>query len=692
MSVRPSQMKFDILDRRVGFSLLTSVCLIIFAIFYLRPEVVSERPVNDRSIALLLDYVNEVQRKPMDGLLWIDLKKGEALEEGDLVRTSVNSSAEIQFQDGAASLRLGPETTLFVSKVAQGLDIEMLEGDIYLDAKGEDQELALRARGESFQVQSAQLSMSLSDQGELGVDVIEGKIKNAGQNLEISRNERLTINEQGAQKGSLFFQFIKPEIGKEIFIDPQKQMVEFRWEKKQDDYQFDLFVGRSRDTLLAVPSESHDQSSLWGEVAPGVFYWQIKGQRADDEIVESPILQSHFTLMSSPVLVSPSQNGLVQLREGEVASFRWSNQSLKEEVKFELARDVNFEEIVHFASVDKMMSFDLPLALEEGKYFWRIRGLASLDYPELVSEVASFDVRYFSGIESPRLLTPPDQSIFRTALLNELSLSWSFIASASSYELTLSNQKDFTRVIPVEQTYFVAKDLKEGSYSWSVTSVDRNGQKSEQAYSSRFTIRSYPVIEWGSFERRIYASDEGAQVSLQWKTIPEAQYYKLSLTHEKYGTRVETAQQGRIQLSLKELGTFQVLVEAYRGQELLAQSREINLDIVEHPLLSSPLWSTQSLALRESSSFGELELSFSEVEGASYYLIEVRDLTSRIVKVEQSSSTSAKLDSLLPGEYLIYVRSVDRFNRRSDLGAALSISVPETSGLEKPTLQRIQVR
>jgi hypothetical protein len=93
----------------------------------------------------------------------------------------------------------------------------------------------------------------------------------------------------------------------------------------------------------------------------------------------------------------------------------------------------------------------------------------------------------------PDLLTPNNIKpvIAREGQATKIEFSWSPIREAVAYKLKISNSSVFSKVLredTVKQPRYITSGLEEGTYYWTVSSIDANDKSSRDSDPNKFTL------------------------------------------------------------------------------------------------------------------------------------------------------------------------------------------------------------
>lgn len=688
MQVNLKNDSISLMDRRFLYSVFVSIILILFSIYFLRPVSKVEENKEKQYIAKVEQFSNEVQKKSKSSQIWVDLKRGEQFENDDLIRTSSNSYAEVSFLETKAKLKVGNNSTILISKKQDVLDLEMLEGNIFVEV-AESNKIELKAKGKKFKVENAKVGMDVKENGDFGIDVIEGSV--GSENLLINKNNRFEMNANRSRIVENLFQFDIPQLGKDIRISRVDDTVLFKWKSKEIMKDYKFLIGKDKNDFNHIPIAKASLNEFSIKTVPGLYYWKIIAKNSKNEIVESPVIQSHFVKVRPPKILGPEDETTLNIRIEDKVEFRWLSFNQFSKSYIEVATDKKFENIVIFKDVRNTNSLVSDINLEERKYYWRIRSNIEDDTEEVVSKISEFELKYYSGLKSPVLTFPENHSVYLDTKDLQVNLSWEHVSGAKEYEVQISGKSNFYKKLKLKDNVFLLENLLPGTYEWKVWALDDKNNSSQASLGRSFVIQKVNKIKLAQFDEKLYFDPDGIFSNINWNKQGE-DYFEVKVLNNSKEIFKQNSISSNIKITMRNIGNYSLQITGYKNDQIISQSDVKDFQIVEYPLLISPQWDAKTKALTQTDGFGSIELKFNEVANSYGYLIEVRDLSSRIIRVEQTATTNAYIRNLLPGDYLVFVRSVDKFNRKSELADALNINVPNTSGLSKPTLNKVRVR
>lgn len=576
----------------------------------------TQRTPSSDSSSPIIAYVtvleNEVHRRPQTRLLWQNMEAGEAVRSGEIVRTSTDSVARIQFQGTDRYLDLEAESMVaFKQASSSEISLDLLNGSLFVaeskDASAEAQKgLSLTLESEKGKVDLTQASAQISKSQGSAVDI--QVLKGAALLKDKDSTQKITSEKPLSQ-----FEILSPILGQKVFIHPEKaDPVLFAWKLASPtatppkESQFRVLIATTR-AMKNPKSFTAEKSSLASSLPEGTHFWRVEQvDQQNKTLSQSGIFKLDIEARKKPSLVIPENQQIIAgTSQGSSVTFNWISPQGTEKIKFEVARDPDFQ--------DRLFSKDLKNTITEaqetlsvGFYHWRILASYSDLKSPVWSETRTFEIK---NAEKPRG-----------------TLSWKNTSKETQYYL---GQPSF-------------------SVAWENTLV-----------GPEFTYE----LTWAKTKEELAQAIETPSKTKQ-----------LVMTQE-------VSQPGALFLKVKAFDN---------DEDLRAESEVLEINLQARPLLSGPIFLPEEGDLLATSK-GQVDLSWSPIQGAKQYILILADSTGKELRRAQFRRNQTSLMNLLPGEYQVQVQAVDQFGRNSDLKPARTIRVPASSDIEAPKMKRIQV-
>lgn len=675
-------------------------------------------------IARMVNSINQVQRRPARKLLWHPVSDNETLFVGEAIRTSVNSEAIIQFLNSDTRIELEPDSAIILEESAGEIALNFLQGNLFVRSSGEAGEAQVRVRtgDRDIALNNSDLNLSRdSASGELDLQVLRGtaQVKSeSGETLTLDINQSLT---------GRMIQVLSPEADATLYVDPQRrERVSFNWEPLPESFTVTLEAGPTRNSMRPVPGAvaSGDQGELHAVLNPGRINYRLVARR---ELVQEPgaeadstqelrsaTLRAQVVAKTPPVLLEPEreQNITRPVNEPQVR-FVWTNPAQFTKTVFEISPREDFE-----GAFQRPLEGQSDLRLEvrnNGTYYWRVAGILPGTNELVYSNASQFNMRLRDEVPSPNLLSPNDKERrpYDRFLDSGLLLTWSTVRDASSYQVVVSKLSPpprdaedrtpaSTEVVKevTELPEYRIRDLEPGRYTWTVSSINKDGRASMPEETRTFDLVALPVIPWAEgnpLEKDHYYITLRPTVDLFWETgVPGVSRWRVRIDELDSGLSELSpnflVSQPRARAPLDHEGTYLAEVEGLNAQnEVIARSQSQTVRVVSAPLLPAPRFASDLPLEIEANNAGNARISWDPVDGAEKYVLSIisPDENEREIQFE---SQVAPLRGLMPGEYRVRLKSVDEHGRKGPESEERVLRVPATSDAPAPSLRGFKVQ
>lgn len=166
----------------------------------------------------------QVEKSEVSGT-WVEIKNGDNVSQGDLVRVNGDGKAVITLDDGSA-VRLDSDSQIKLNSLdPKNIIITNNAGDVYTRVVKADRPFVVKIGDESFKAMGTAY-MTVNDDSEKGVYVYESKVNVESENKEVSEgNKYFTKNSADDSLIRKILEISSDEISADAFI---------QWNKTQD--------------------------------------------------------------------------------------------------------------------------------------------------------------------------------------------------------------------------------------------------------------------------------------------------------------------------------------------------------------------------------------------------------------------------------------------------------------------------
>ncbi len=289
-------------------------------------------------------------------------------------------------------------------------------------------------------------------------------------------------------------------------------------------------------TRLAVP-----------DLGKGVYYWRVdsKTRFGEEEFTSASkinkMIITQNVQVEPPVLVFPPDNRNINqlVLARKKITFTWrKNPEIRKNI-FAISRDNEFKSVLFSSeSENNFNSFQKELPL--GNYFWRVTGYAKGDDKPVHSLTRRFSI---TKPDKLRLINPIQNFLavpVRENSLPNVLFTWNRSGLQGKYNLQISNDAGFSSIYRQEKSESLSltvTNFDPGRYYWRVEFYDEEDVKlmtsETRIISVMGSLRKPEVIQPGEGNDVDMSSND--TLSLQWKGIADADYYKLGLYREQGG-------------------------------------------------------------------------------------------------------------------------------------------------------------
>lgn len=682
-----------------GLSLSGFLCT--FAWYHLSARDLSSGD-KSRPIARMVVTFNEVQRKPVTKLIWQPVGENEILHIGEAIRTAANSEATIEFLNGSTKIVLDPDSAIVLEENAGKVALNFLQGNMFVKAEGNsaDTNVTLNSGGKQIALGQSELSLGKSANGQLDLQVLKGQAK-------IESNGKTQTVEQGKSLTAATFKLLAPSGDSPIFTDKSKnEKVPFEWAPLDPSYTVVLEAGPTRASMKAF--ESTETSGAGGKLEAALKYgrtfYRLVARSSDPAkpLLTTLVFKNEVVAIVPPTLLEPEKGKPIVLSaDAPQVKFAWSNPSQFEKVKFELSKSPDMKPTTYMKMLDDVQNLSLDFK-NQGRFYWRVSGQIKGRKELVASDIQAFDVKLFKGLQSPTLDLPiaSDKISAPSVGLSVVAFSWQPVPAASQYKVilesaTLKNGRSETSS-EISQTR--VRDLKPGLYTWSVVALDDKGQTSQPSEKRNFEIANLPALEWGKVNdmtEQEYVSLKPT-LELDWKPtqLPFSKYMvKVSDTTTGESVSVEVAVEKAV-VEIPADGEYFAEVEALsKTGETLARTTRKRLQVKAAALLPAPTFAQNTPPEIMASGSGNAKVAWSPVQGATKYMVILKSKSGQEPARELAFDKGAgDLSNLMPGEYSVTLKSVDRYGRSGPEGETRPLKVPATSAVKAPKFKGYKVK
>lgn len=385
-------------------------------------------------------------------------------------------------------------------------------------------------------------------------------------------------------------------------------------------------------------------------------------------------------------LITKDNNSFQLKKQKDPVPLEWSSKGPVAQYQVEISTDENFKttKSLKFVTEPRLNFTD---ALNEGSYFWRVKGLDNVRKLLVTSKAQRFQVRYLAP---PTIVSPANASTVNAVALisgeglkSNFKLSWENDERLVKYQWQLSHTADFQAIISdstqTEKT-IQTPSLESGEYFSRVRGFDKDGNSSE--WSSTHTVRlniegevKPPAPKLVNLEIRFQkpvlqgrTPSAAESPKLEWHPVKAAKNYHWEIAENSRfaGARALDTTDTKVAWQQYTPGKhfYRVYARSELGQ-LSAPSETGTLHVLGSAPQLSPI---APVVFKETNPQATAPLkttpiAWSPIEGATAYSVQIATNPEFSNPVEkQVAATQMPLELGAPGKYFVRVKATNATN------------------------------
>lgn len=475
---------------------------------------------NTAPLAYIEKIKDDLQKRAPTKLLWQTADKGDALYDGEAIRTSSQGEARIVFADSESYLDLEPDSLIVLKKFDGEIALDLLEGHLFVKAQ-DNSNIVLNSQEGKVQLNQASASIS--------------KRKGKALDLQMIAGQALVQNSSG-QKQSIVakteLRILTPNLEKELIISADSpEPLKFEWQAVPQGVQYKFISGLTRESLEMSINTS--QTSLSLNLSEGHLYWKVEAYDAQGrQLTQTPIYRSNILARHTPLVTYPSPDAQIvspQENDGPL-TFKWQTSPDINLVKIEIYQEEelkNLAAVKSFTTEESHTFENLPV----GNYYWRIVATYNDSDLEIASQVHKLSL--LSNLESQPLniAVNPDKltQVFDPKIPAQITWSADRLERAHTWKVELHPEDNPTQAIAQLETQKpeIRTALpKAGRYLASISAYNSQGQPIGQK-NEYITLTEKPLLNPPALlpEAGELQADPDGQTTLTWAPVKEAKAY-----------------------------------------------------------------------------------------------------------------------------------------------------------------------
>jgi len=264
------------------------------------------------------------------------------------------------------------------------------------------------------------------------------------------------------------------------------------------------------------------------------YFWRVRASSHDGRIGNWSDIRSYTTILGTPSIPSPSNNGTGVSVNG---TFIWDAISGANKYHLQFSKSNNFNTLLINDSSITGTSLVYSNLEPDVAYYWKVKA-KSVDVDGDWSSAWTFT----TGLGKVELSYPSNNS---KGIQVNGQLTWNSMSGAQSYDVQISTQPDFsTKLVDatgVSTTNYSYSQLESNKlYYWKVRAVSSSGPGAWSATWNFTTTAGEPGLIMPANEQG------GMRLSdtLRWTTAPGAQSYNIIIAKDQGMTNIVAQQSG----------------------------------------------------------------------------------------------------------------------------------------------------
>ena len=541
---------------------------------------------DEKPVAFVGTLTDEIQRRQASRLLWQIVKQGEALYDGEAIRTGSKGEVQILFAENNRHLDLEPESLIVIKRSAGEISLDLVEGSLFVAQAQENTTqtetsstpaptLVLKSKNGKIDLSKASASLSKESGKDLKIQVLEGSASvndGTGALNELTQVESIKV--------------LSPAAGKDLYLNadtPEK--IAFKWQENKEFKKVSLYAGNSRRKLNKIDNLDPLKSEVTANLPFGNLYWKLVAETQKGQTVETPIYKNKVVARYSPTVVFPiaDQHVAAEILPANM-QFLFANVDQAKSVVLEVWTDAGLKNKLLTENVTETGTVNLA-NLKEGTYYYRASSyFADTEIP-YTSKVQKFNISKkaptFVNIEFVNL--NEDKPFYFVEKPN-IKIDWTSENNAvvSSWKLKIYPEgEDPATIQPVvlQTPKYDAPVPSKGRYIASIEAVNAYGESIGNKISSPLSVEPLPLLKAPEFTQKgtLQAQNDGT-TQISWSEISGAKEYWIAIYRNN--AEIKKIKYTRTASSLKNLlpGEYEIemyAVDQYGRTGALSEKRKL---------------------------------------------------------------------------------------------------------------------
>jgi hypothetical protein len=442
----------------------------------------------DKPLGTVTRKQNIAQRRFTDRTLWDRLRRQSSVYSGNYIRTAELSGAVLSLSGGEL-VELGEHTLIQLLQTAEGLTVELAEGELEADTGNSG--LHLRAAGASLRAEPGSVLRAAAGEGgfEAGLTAGSAVFAEGGETTALMSGDTVNLS-PAARRAAV----LSPPPGAGFLnTSGGAQAITFVWKRIGLDSNQALRLEIAEDRAFTAGLRRYDSfaSAHTVELENGRYYWRV--YPAEQSSIEGGV-SGRMSVINAPPpdLISPAPDEEFRFRTLRPGlRFLWTSREGAESYSIAISSRPDMAGPLYQSQVQDSggeVSSIVFSGFETGTWYWQIRS----EYPRSyegspgASRIGSFRIGRVEALNVPVQQVPlQEASLYLEDKKEEAYFSWKQEKDAASYTFLLSQSEDLSDPLirqKVQDNYYVydlkSGNLAPGQYYWGVYQTDSAGNDS----------------------------------------------------------------------------------------------------------------------------------------------------------------------------------------------------------------------
>ncbi len=338
----------------------------------------------------------DLRRRPAARLGWDELGRGDPVHELDALFVPPGVEAKVTFKDGTV-LELDERSLVVIDLSRAGRrSVSVRQGSVEGSAGAQGLSLTTPRGTAQLSAQSQAIIEVTGDSVAMAVTKGDGQLGDTA----LANGERSGLDAAGAQALAAWkVALAEPVRNQRRFFRAQPPPITLRWQPTPDGR---VQIARDRGFAFVLEEHGAADGSFVFSGGAGVFWWRV----VDD--AGQPLSEARrFTVLEDvpPALLLPREGDVVLSDEKQLAVFAWVGVRGVSRYKLEVSAAATFAGLAFEREVEGGQ-LRTPLALDEGRWFWRVRTIDEERGESGPSQPRAFRLIHRALPEAPELMNP----------------------------------------------------------------------------------------------------------------------------------------------------------------------------------------------------------------------------------------------------------------------------------------------